>query len=61
MALIKSPDGGFYVDEEQFEVDYENNSIIIKGGGSSSETVEQHNANPNAHSAIQLDCGDLSN
>lgn len=61
MALIKSPDGGFFVDDEQFEVDYENNSIIIKGDGSSSETVEQHNANPNAHSAIQLDCGDLSN
>lgn len=61
MALVKTPDGSFYVDDEQFDVDYENNSIIIKGGGSSSETIEQHNANPNAHSAIQLDCGDLSN
>ena len=31
MALIKSPDGGFYVDDDEFLVDYTNNSILLNG------------------------------
>lgn len=34
MALIKTPDGGFYVDDTQISVDYVKNSISVIGGGS---------------------------
>lgn len=33
MALIKVPDGGFYVDDSQVNVDYAKKSISIVGGG----------------------------
>ena len=34
MALIKTPDGGFYFDDSQFNVDYEENLVtLIDGGG----------------------------
>ena len=33
MALIKTPDGGFYFDDAQVEVDYEANVVTILGGG----------------------------
>ncbi len=34
MALIKTPDGGFYFDDSQFDVDYEKNLVtLIDGGG----------------------------
>lgn len=36
MALIKVPDGGFYVDESQVTVDYNKKSISIIGGGGAS-------------------------
>ena len=35
MANIKTPDGGFYLDDSQFDVDYEENLVtLIAGGGS---------------------------
>ena len=34
MALIKTPDGGFYFDDSQFDVDYEEYLVtLIDGGG----------------------------
>ena len=33
MALIKTPDGGFYVNDEEFEVNYSTNSISLTGQG----------------------------
>ena len=33
MALIKTPDGGFYFDDSQFDVDYEENLVTLIGGG----------------------------
>ena len=34
MALVKTPDGGFYFDDSQFDVDYEENLVtLIDGGG----------------------------
>lgn len=57
MALVKTPDGGFYVDDTQFYVDYEENSISLIGGSGGSVTA--HNNDPDAHTAIELDCGDL--
>ena len=33
MALIKTPDGGFYVEDTQFTVDYEANSVTLIGEG----------------------------
>lgn len=33
MALIKTPDGGFYVNDDEFEVDYSTNSISLTGQG----------------------------
>ena len=32
MALIKTPDGGFYLDDSQVNIDYEANSVTILGG-----------------------------
>lgn len=59
MALVKTPGGEFYVDDTQFKVDYNDNSIIFIGGGGSAETVEEHNDDPDAHQAIEFDCGNL--
>ena len=34
MALVKTPDGGFYFDDSQFDVDYKENLVtLIDGGG----------------------------
>ena len=33
MALIKTPDGGFYVNDDEFEVNYSTNSISLTGQG----------------------------
>ena len=33
MALIKTPDGGFYFDDSQVDIDYEANSVTLLGGG----------------------------
>lgn len=32
MAFIKTPDGGYYVDDTTFEVDYAKNQVSLKGG-----------------------------
>lgn len=32
MANIKTPDGGFYVDDSQFDVDYQKNVVSLAGG-----------------------------
>ena len=34
MALIKTPDGGWLVDDEEFIVNYEDNYIKLKNNGS---------------------------
>lgn len=34
MAYIKTPDGGFYLSEEQFDVDYNAKTVEVIGGGS---------------------------
>ena len=39
MSLIKTPDGGFYLDDTQFTVDYNNNTIILKDGGGGGGTA----------------------
>lgn len=33
MANIKTPDGGFYLDDSQFDVDYQKNVVSLAGGG----------------------------
>ena len=33
MALIKTPDGGFYFDDSQVDIDYEANSVTLLAGG----------------------------
>ena len=37
MANIKTPDGGFYLDDSQFDVDYEENLVTLIGGGGTGE------------------------
>lgn len=39
MALIKVPDGGFYVDDSQVTVDYVKKSISIVGGGAGGDSL----------------------
>ena len=34
MAYIKTPDGGFYLSDEQFDVDYNAKTVKVIGGGS---------------------------
>lgn len=50
MALIKDPSGSFYVDDSQFTVDYEENSISLVGGagGGSDITADGGMFNANA-------------
>ena len=38
MALIKTPDGGFYVNDDEFEVNYSTNSISLTGQGGGGAT-----------------------
>lgn len=61
MALIKTPDGGWLVDDQEFIVDYQENSVKLKnpGGGGTGGDVTAHNNDPNAHEVVQLDCGVL--
>lgn len=37
MANIKTPDGGFYVDDTQFTVDYQTNIVSLKNGSGSGD------------------------
>ena len=42
MALIKTPDGGWFVDDEEFVVNYQENSVKLKnagGGGGGGEDL----------------------
>ena len=32
MAYIKTPDGGFYLDDSQFDIDYQKNVVSLAGG-----------------------------
>lgn len=34
MAYVKTPDGGFYLNDEQFDVDYNAKTVEVIGGGS---------------------------
>ena len=34
MAYIKTPDGGFYLSDEQFDIDYNAKTVEVIGGGS---------------------------
>lgn len=64
MALIKVPDGGFYVDDSQVTVDYGKKSISIVGGGalsniasigaSASAIAFENNMNMNSHKITDL-------
>ncbi len=42
MALIKTPDGGFYLDDNQFDVDYNKNVVTIIGGGGGGAGQDVH-------------------
>ena len=37
MAYIKTPDGGFYLSDEQFDVDYNAKTVEVIGGGAGSQ------------------------
>lgn len=42
MALVKTPDGGWFVDDNEFIVNYQENSVKLKnpgGGGGSGEEI----------------------
>lgn len=44
MALLKTPDGGFYVSSDDFNVDYVENSItLVQQGGSGTSGVTSFN------------------
>lgn len=54
MALIKTPDGGFYVNDDEFEVDYSTNSISLTGqggGASNGEIAFENTIDLNNHQA----------
>ena len=49
MALIKTPDGGFYVNDDEFEVNYSTNSISLTGqGGGGASGVSSFNGRTGA-------------
>lgn len=50
MANIKTPDGGFYVDDTQFTVDYQTNIVSLKNGSGSGDylTLDGGMMNPDA-------------
>lgn len=52
MALIKVPDGGFYVDDSQVSVDYVKKSISIVGGGASGGGLSLDGGTMNADAII---------
>lgn len=42
MALVKTPDGGWFVDDNEFVVNHQENSVKLKnsgGGGGSGEEI----------------------
>lgn len=51
MALIKVPDGGFYVDDSQVTVDYVKKSISIVGGGAGGDSLSADYAQNNSSAA----------
>ena len=56
MALIKTPDGGFYVNDEEFEVNYSTNSISLTGqGGGGVAGVSSFNGRAGAVTPAQGD------
>ena len=56
MALIKTPDGGFYVNDEEFEVNYSTNSISLTGqGGGGAAGVASFNGRTGAVTPDQGD------
>ena len=56
MALIKTPDGGFYVNDEEFEVNYSTNSISLTGqGGGGVAGVSSFNGRTGAVTPAQGD------
>lgn len=52
MALIKVPDGGFYVDDSQVSVDYAKKSISIVGGGAGGGGLSLDGGTMNADAVI---------
>ena len=52
MALIKVPDGGFYVDDSQVTVDYAKKSISIVGGGAGGGGLSLDGGTMNADAII---------
>lgn len=52
MALIKTPDGGFYVDDSQVTVDYAKKSISIVGGGAGGDSLSLDGGTMNADAVI---------
>lgn len=52
MALIKVPDGGFYVDNSQVTVDYAKKSISIVGGGAAGDYLSLDGGMMNAGATI---------
>ena len=58
MALIKTPDGGFYVNDDEFEVNYSTNSISLTGqGGGGAAGVASFNGRTGA---VTPDHGDYT-
>lgn len=56
MALIKTPDGGFYVNDDEFEVNYSTNSISLTGqGGGGVAGVSSFNGRTGAVTPAQGD------
>jgi len=64
MDYPKVKGGNFYLDPDTLEqVIVDGKPVLTVIGGSGGEgaavLVREHNNNPDAHSAIELDCGDL--
>lgn len=53
MALIKTPDGGFYVQDTDFTVDYNANSIVLVGGAGGSADITADGGTFNADAVLQ--------
>ena len=53
MALIKTPDGGYYLDDTQFTVDYEENKVELIGGGAGEGAITADGGTFNADAVLQ--------